>query len=88
MDDYNRACREYAAGSGRSRTANPTGLNARLRDHVGRLGRSIRSSGQDLRRQFGTASKGYMKEREADLLNAFDQLAAAIDRDERALFHL
>ena len=81
VDAYNSECRKGPSRTNADHTR-------RLRDHVGRLSRSIRSTAQDLRRQLGAVSKGYMTEREADLLNAFDQLATAIEKDERTLFHL
>ena len=81
VDAYNSECRKGPSRTNADHTR-------RLRDHVGRLSRSIRSTAQELRRQLGAVSKGYMKERESDLLNAFDQLATAIEKDERELFHL
>jgi S1-C subfamily serine protease len=86
VDDYNRACRDLGL---RSRNkVNTSDYYARVRDHVGKLGRSIRSTAQGLRRDLGTTSKGYLKKEESELLEAYDQLATAIEKDERNLFHL
>jgi S1-C subfamily serine protease len=86
VDDYNRACRDF---SSRARSnINKTDFYARMRDHVGKLGRSIRSTAQGLRRDLGTTSKGYLKKEETELLDAYDKLATAIEKDERDLFHL
>ena len=86
VDDYNRTCRDL--GSRSRGNINKTDYYARLRDHVGKLGRSIRSTAQGFRRDLGTTSKGYLKKEETELLEAYDKLATVIEKDERDLFHL
>jgi S1-C subfamily serine protease len=86
VDDYNRACRDMAARKGNN--VNKSDFVARMRDNVGKLGRCIRSTAQGLRRDLGAGSKGYVKKEEIDLLEAYEKLATAIEKDERDLFHL
>lgn len=85
VEDYNRTCRDLST---RTRNINRADYNARLRDNLGKLSRSLRSTAQGFRRDLGTISKGYMKEQETELLEAYDKLATAIEKNERDLFHL
>ncbi len=85
VDSYNRTCAEYARRHGRG---SRTDFLREAKEHVGRLSRCLRSTSQDLQRRIGSDNAGYLQQRAKELLDGFEELATAIQKDDRRLFDL
>lgn len=86
VDSYNRTCADHQRNS--RRRGNRSDYLRAARDHVGRLSRCIESTARDLRRRVAGTNQGYLRQREKELLEAFDELSTALEKDDRNLFNM